>query len=53
MRSPAFAPAANTDPTIARLFDSVADEVKMISFGRPPMAAATCSRASSTAFHPR
>ncbi len=36
-------------PLIARLSDSVAPEVKTISLPLPPMSAATCSRARSTA----
>ena len=35
---------------MARLSDSVAPEVKTISLPLAPMSAATCSRASSTAF---
>jgi hypothetical protein len=36
-------------PLIARLFDSVAPEVKMISFASAPISSAHCSRAFSTA----
>jgi hypothetical protein len=36
-------------PLIARLSDSVAPEVNMISFGSAPITRATCSRARSTA----
>ena len=36
-------------PLMARLFDSVAPEVKMISLPLAPIRAATWSRASSTA----
>ncbi len=41
--------AARASPLIARLFDSVAPEVKTISRASAPMARATCSRARSTA----
>ena len=36
-------------PLIARLFDSVAPDVKTISLGSAPIAPATCCRARSTA----
>jgi hypothetical protein len=41
--------AARAAPTTARLSDSVAPLVNTTSPGRAPIAAATCSRASSTA----
>ncbi len=41
--------SALATPLIARLFDSVAPLVKMISFALAPMSAATCRRAASTA----
>ena len=41
--------AARATPRIARLFDSVAPEVKTISSAAAPMRPATCSRADSTA----
>ena len=37
-------------PLMAMLFDSVAPEVKMISFGWAPRRSATCDRAVSTPF---
>ncbi len=39
----------NAAPRSARLFDSVAPDVKMISLSVAPTTAATCSRAASTA----
>ena len=40
-------------PLIAMLFASVAPEVKITSRTSPPISAATCARASSTAFSAR
>jgi hypothetical protein len=43
-------PSAQPAPLMARLLDSVAPEVKMISSGWAPMALARRSRADSTSF---
>ena len=51
-----FGRRALATPLIARLLDSVAPLVKMISFALAPIRAATCRRAASTAssaFHPK
>jgi hypothetical protein len=44
-----FSRYISATPLIARLFDSVAPLVKMISFGLAPIRSATCLRAVSTA----
>src|SRR3990170_6855300 len=45
-----FSRYISATPLMARLSDSVAQEVKMISLGLAWMSAAICSRAVSTAF---
>ena len=46
---PPFSLKSRATPRIARLSDSVAPEVKTISFAEAFIARATCSRAASTA----